>query len=96
MTEFQAFLDKRKIAWTPADLEADRDRLRTEIRQAIASTLWGMDEGYKVLMETDRQMQRALELFPEAQQLATLPRSGKVSQTKEPAPNPAPGQSQKQ
>jgi carboxyl-terminal processing protease len=73
--QFAQFLDRRKIAWTPADIEGDRDRLKVEIRQAIVSTLWGMEEGYKVAAEIDRQLQRALELFPEAQHLAALPRA---------------------
>jgi carboxyl-terminal processing protease len=74
--EFQRFLDNRKIAWTPADIEGDRARLRVEIKQSIASTLWGMEEGYKASIEIDKQMQRAIELFPEAEQLASLPRPG--------------------
>jgi carboxyl-terminal processing protease len=73
--QFVQFLDRKKITWTPADIEADRDRLKVEIRQAIVSTLWGMEEGYKVAAELDRQLQRGLELFPEAQHLAALPRA---------------------
>jgi carboxyl-terminal processing protease len=74
--EFQHFLDNRKIAWTPADIDGDRARLRVEIKQSIASTLWGMEEGYKASIEIDKQMQRAIELFPEAERLASLPRPG--------------------
>jgi carboxyl-terminal processing protease len=74
---FLSFLDRRKMTWTKTEVDADRDRLRAEIRQAISSTLWGMEEGYRVSMEIDKQMQRALELFPEAQQLAALPRAPK-------------------
>jgi hypothetical protein len=74
--EFQRFLDSRKIAWTPADIDGDRARLRVEIKQSIASTLWGMEEGYKATIEIDKQMQRALEVFPEAERLASLPRPG--------------------
>jgi hypothetical protein len=47
-----------------------------EIKQSIASTLWGMEEGYKASIEIDKQMQRAIELFPEAERLASLPRPG--------------------
>jgi len=75
--EFLKFLDRRKVIWTPTEVEADRTRLRAEIRQAIASTLWGMEEGYRVSMEIDKQVQRAIELFPEAQQLASLPRANR-------------------
>ncbi|HUD71431.1 MAG TPA: S41 family peptidase [Dongiaceae bacterium] len=73
LDEFKQFLDKRKLAWTAADFDTDGGRLKVEIRQALASTLWGMEAGYKVTAEIDKQIQRALELFPEAQQLAAIP-----------------------
>ena len=76
LQEFQAFLDKRKVKWSAAEFDEDRDRLKGEIREAIMSTLFGGEEAYRVQVEHDRQVQRALELFPQAQQLAALPRSG--------------------
>jgi len=79
LSEFQQFLDRRKIAWTPAEIEADEARLKTEIRQAISSTLWGLEEGYKVTIEIDRQVQRAIDLFPEARQLAAIPAGATVT-----------------
>ena len=72
-------LDRRKIAWTPAEIEADKARLKPEIRQAISSTLWGLEEGYKVTIEIDRQVQRAIDLFPEARQLAAIPAGATVT-----------------
>ena len=74
LQEFQAFLDKRKVKWTPEDIESSRERLKSEIKEAIASALWGFEEGYKVYAESDRQIQKALELFPQAQYLANLSR----------------------
>jgi len=74
LQEFQQFLDKRQVKWTQGDIDQNRDRIRNEIKEAVASALWGFEEAYKVYAETDRQIQRALELFPEAQHLASLPR----------------------
>jgi len=79
MDQFLRFVDQKKVAWTPADVESDRSRLKIEIRQALASTLWGMEEAFKIGLEIDRQAQRAIELFPEAQQLASLPRPEKAA-----------------
>jgi carboxyl-terminal processing protease len=73
LSEFQQFLDRRKIAWTASDFESDRARVVSEVRQAISSTLWGLQEGYKINVEIDRQVQRAIDLFPEARQLAAIP-----------------------
>ncbi|HXH28723.1 MAG TPA: S41 family peptidase [Candidatus Polarisedimenticolia bacterium] len=72
LKEFEAFLDKRKLAWTQEEMDSDREKIRGEIKEAIASALWGIEAGYRVYAETDRQIQRALELFPQAQQLASL------------------------
>ncbi|HEU4400800.1 MAG TPA: S41 family peptidase, partial [Candidatus Polarisedimenticolia bacterium] len=72
LQEFQAFLDKRKVKWSVEEIENNKERLRSEIKEAIASALWGLEEGYKVYAESDRQIQKALELFPQAQQLANL------------------------
>jgi carboxyl-terminal processing protease len=77
MDQFQRYLDQKKIAWSASEIDSDKSRLKIEIRQAVASTLWGMEEGYKIGLELDRQAQRAIELFPEAQQLAALPRQEK-------------------
>ena len=74
LQEFQTFLGSRKVKWSPSDIDENRDRLKAEIREAITSALWGLEEGYRVFAENDRQIQRALELFPEAQQLAALGR----------------------
>jgi carboxyl-terminal processing protease len=76
LEEFRDFLEQRKVTWTPQDFEADRERLRSEIKEAVVSALFGLEEYYKVYAESDRQIQRALELFPEAQQLAALARGG--------------------
>ena len=56
-------------------MAAAQERVRNEIRAAIASALWGRLEGEKILVVIDPQVKRAVELFPEAQQLANLSRS---------------------
>jgi carboxyl-terminal processing protease len=75
LQEFEQFLDTSKVKWNPADVEANQERLKSEIKEAVASALWGLEEAYKVYAESDRQIQRALDLFPEAQRVASLPRS---------------------
>ncbi len=73
--DFQEFLKARRVKWTPADIEANVDRIRGEIKESIVSALWGLEEAYKVHAEIDRQIQKALDLFPRAQELAALPAS---------------------
>ena len=70
--EFQEFLKARKVKWSPADIEENSDRLKGEIKEAIVLALWGMEEAYKVHAEIDLQLLKALDLFPQAQNLAAL------------------------
>jgi carboxyl-terminal processing protease len=70
--EFQDFLTSRKLKWAPGDIETHGDRVKGEIKEAIVSALWGLEEAYKVHTEIDRQLQKALDLFPQAQNLAAL------------------------
>src|SRR5256712_6594751 len=72
LQEFQDFLTARKLKWAPSDIEACGDRLKGEIKEAIISALWGLEEAYKAHAEIDRQLQKALDLFPQAQNLAAL------------------------
>jgi carboxyl-terminal processing protease len=76
LQEFRRFLDTRKIRWTPAEFDEHAERLKGEIKEALFSALWGFEEAYKVHVENDLQIQTALDLFPQAQQLANLSRSG--------------------
>ena len=70
--EFQEFLKVRKVKWSPADIEENSERLKGEIKEAIVLALWGMEEAYKVHAEIDLQLLKALDLFPQAQNLAAL------------------------
>lgn len=70
--ELKRFLTARKFEWTDEQITENHQRISNEIAEAIASALWGLEAGYKVYARTDPQIQKALELFPEARQLAEL------------------------
>jgi carboxyl-terminal processing protease len=74
LEDFKRFLDTRKVPFTPADIDDNVDRIRGEIKEAIFSAALGFEEAYKVRAQNDRQIQRALELFPQAINLANLSR----------------------
>ena len=78
--DFQEILKARRVKWTPADIDANADRIRGEIKESIVSALWGLEEAYKVHAEIDRQIQKALDLFPKAQELAALPVSNSATE----------------
>src|SRR4051794_8336391 len=70
MQEFRKFLGEEKVPYTEADLVAANDWVRSNIKSEIFIDAFGQDEGLKVHAEADPLVVKALELLPEAKQLA--------------------------
>jgi carboxyl-terminal processing protease len=70
LQEFRKFLDEEKISYSEADLLENNDWVRSSIRSEIFVDAFGQEEGLKVRAETDPQVVKALELLPQAKQLA--------------------------
>ena len=72
LDDFAKYLTQRKIEYAPTDLKEHEEYLRASIRKEVFSARWGNEEGFRVFAEIDPQIQKALESFPQAQQLAHL------------------------
>ncbi len=70
MQEFRKFLDEQKIAFTEADLAENGDWIRSNIKAELFINEFGQQEGMRVHAESDPEVQKALELLPQAKQLA--------------------------
>jgi carboxyl-terminal processing protease len=70
MQDFRKFLGEEKVPYTEADLVAANDWVRSNIKSEIFIDAFGQDEGLKVHAEADPLVVKALELLPEAKQLA--------------------------
>jgi carboxyl-terminal processing protease len=70
LREFRKFLDEEKIPYTEAELMENNDWLRSSIKSEIFVNAFGQEEGLKVRAETDPEVIKALELMPQARQLA--------------------------
>jgi carboxyl-terminal processing protease len=70
MQEFRKFLDEQKITFTEADLAENNDWIRSNIKAELFINEFGQQEGMRVHAETDPEVQKALELMPQAKQLA--------------------------
>ncbi len=68
--DFRKFLDEEKIPYSEADLLENNERLRSQIKSEIFVDAFGQEEGLKVRTESDPQVLKALELLPQAKQLA--------------------------
>jgi carboxyl-terminal processing protease len=70
MQDFRRFLDDQKIAYTEADLLANNDWVRSNIKAEIFIDAFGQEEGLQVRAEADPEVVKALELLPQAKTLA--------------------------
>ena len=70
MQEFRKFLDEQKIPFTEADLAENAEWVHTNIKAELFINEFGQQEGMRVHAEGDPEVQKALDLLPQARQLA--------------------------
>jgi carboxyl-terminal processing protease len=70
LQDFRKFLDDEKIPYTEADLTSERDWVASHIRAELFVSQFGQQEGLKVQAESDPQVLKALDLLPQAKELA--------------------------
>ncbi|MGD0909421.1 MAG: S41 family peptidase [Candidatus Acidiferrales bacterium] len=69
MKLFTDYLDKQKIKYTDADIAANLPWIKREIKKEAFISVFGLTEGYKVDLEDDAQLQKAVESLPQARAL---------------------------
>jgi carboxyl-terminal processing protease len=70
MQDFRKFLDEQKIPFTEADLAENGDWIKSSIKAELFINEFGQQEGMKAHAESDPAVAKALELLPQAKQLA--------------------------
>jgi len=69
MKTFRAYLDKEKVAYTEDDIAQNLAWIKHEIHKEAFISVFGLTEGYKVDLEDDQQLQKAVESLPQARAL---------------------------
>ncbi len=69
MNDFRRFLEKEKVTYTESELAENMDWIRHRIKQEIFLSVFGQTESYKVELENDVQLQRAIDELPQARAL---------------------------
>jgi len=81
MGDFEAkALASPVVKVTKEDLEANRTYIKDAIKREVAGNLWGSTERYRVYLETDDTVSRALQHFPEAEMMAKIYRAAVENQ----------------
>ena len=69
INEFEKFLTRQHISYTPQDIQNNLDWLKWKIKREVFTSVFGLDAGYKVDLENDEQLQKATTLIPQAKAL---------------------------
>ena len=72
LSDFQALASSKGIAFNYEQWEWDKDFIQTTIKSILARDIWGNNGSMAVFLATDKQFERAMQLFPEAEKLAHL------------------------
>jgi carboxyl-terminal processing protease len=69
LKEFRDYLTKRNIRYTETEMADNLDWIKRKIKQEVFMSTYGTQEGFKVLLEADPQVQKAIEAIPQARAL---------------------------
>src|SRR5216117_1520073 len=69
MRAFREYLSKHNVRYTEPEMVESRDWLKRKIKQEVFMSVFNMQEGFKVLLEGDPQVQKAVEAIPQARAL---------------------------
>ena len=69
VAEFRKYLDKQKIKYTDADIQANIGWLKWQVKREVFTSYFGLNDGYKVELQDDVQLEKAIELIPQAKAL---------------------------
>jgi len=70
MMEFRKFLDSQQVSYNEAELAQNLDWVKSNIKSELFINEFGQQEGMRVHTENDPEVSKALELLPQAKQLA--------------------------
>ena len=68
-TDLRRYLEKEHIRYTEADIKDNTDWLKWRIKREVFTSFFGVNEGYKVELENDTQMEKAIASIPQAKAL---------------------------
>lgn len=64
--------EKKGIQWDEAQYKTDERQMKTFLKMMVARAIWNINESNAVEVTTDKQVQKAMQLFPEAKKIARM------------------------
>jgi carboxyl-terminal processing protease len=69
MAEFRKYLTQQHVPFTEDQIQQNAVWLKWEIKREVFTTVFGLNEGYRVQLENDPQLEKAVESIPQAKAL---------------------------
>ncbi len=69
MRSFREYLSKHIVRYTEPEMAESLDWIKRKIKQEVFMSAFNQQEGFKVLLEADPQVQKAVEAIPQARAL---------------------------
>src|SRR5277367_4864583 len=69
LNQFRKYLDQQHIKFTEPDIQDNLAWIKWKIKREVFTTVFGLNEGYKVELQEDPQLQKAEESIPQAKAL---------------------------
>src|SRR6266853_1426948 len=69
MRSFREYLGKHNVRYTEPEMAEGLEWIKRKIKQEVFMSSFGQQEGFKVLLEADPQVQKAVEAIPQARAL---------------------------
>lgn len=70
--EIRKRAEEEGISWNEEEFQQDKPFIEAEIKSMIARMIWNVNESVQIQITVDRQVQKALQLFDEAAEIAGL------------------------
>jgi carboxyl-terminal processing protease len=69
MAQLRKFLDQQHVKFTDQEIQDNSAWLKWEIKREVFTSIFGLNDGYKVALENDPQLNKAIDSLPQAKAL---------------------------
>ena len=69
VNEFRKYLDKQHVKYTEPQIQENLTWLKLQIKREVFTSAFGLNEGFKVALQDDPQLEKAIELIPQSRAL---------------------------
>ena len=87
LARFRKFMDQQNIKYTDQDIHQNLPWLKWEIKREVFTTLFGLNDGYKVELQNDPQLEKGIDsisqakaLYANARKIVAQKQAGQVTQ----------------